>query len=328
MADAKNAFAQFFEKIQNVFKQPTPQTAQPVAFGEAGLNMKSIIGKLRRYEIRIRKAVNTSMQGDARSVFKGSGLEFDDVRQYQYGDDVRTVNWNVSAKGHGVYVNTYKEEKEQNIFIILDVSESQQVGHKGKQKLDTGKELAGVLTLSAIREASSVGILAFSDQKEAYVRPDKGSKQASQIIKVLYRLVPDSKKTDLTKAIQQAMRLIKRKSVIILISDFIDQNYETALKGMSQKHDLICLHLSDQREQRFPALGIVPILDKETGKKTWVNTNSDAFRKKFMNQFAQKQEELEKICHQYQADYVGIEAGEDFVPKLVKLFKVRKTKRK
>lgn len=290
--------------------------------------LKDIISKLRKYEILIRKAVNTTMQGESHSVFKGSGLEFDDVRQYNYGDDIRAINWNISAKGHGAYVNTYKEEKEQNVFFVLDVSASQRIGTKGKQKLDIGKEICGVLTLSALREQSSVGLLCFSDKRELYVRPDKGNRQAAQILKVIFDLNPTSDQTNLNKAITMSMNIIKRKSVMILVSDFIDENYEAALKGVARQHDLICIHLGDPREQDLPQLGIVQIHDKESGKSVWVNTSSKEYREHFEKQFKHKRTELENLCKRYGADYLYVSTQEDYVPKLIKLFKLRKTRRK
>ncbi|MEM9857232.1 MAG: DUF58 domain-containing protein, partial [Bacteroidota bacterium] len=163
--------------------------------------MKDLVKKLRKYEIQIRKAINSQMQGDFHSIFKGSGLEFDDVRAYQYGDDIRTIDWNVSAKGHGTFVKTFKEEKEQTVLFVLDVSGSQEIGSPGSQKLDIGKEICGVLALSAVKEASQVGMISFSDQKEKYVKPAKGPKQAYEIINSLVELKPLSNKTDLAKAI-------------------------------------------------------------------------------------------------------------------------------
>lgn len=290
--------------------------------------LKNIISKLRKYEIRIRKAVNSSMQGNYHSVFKGSGLEFDDVRQYSYGDDIRTINWNISAKGHGAYVNTYKEEKEQNVFFILDVSASQRVGVEGRQKLDIGKEICGVLTLSALNDQSSVGLLCFSDQREHYLRPDKGNRQAAQILKVIFDLEPSSDQTNLQKGLNTAMNIIKRKSVIVLISDFIDENYESALKGVAAKHDLVCIHLSDQREKDLPALGIVQVYDKESGKSIWVNTSSKEYKAYFEKQFTQKQESLKQLCQRYGADYLHVNTQDDYVPLLIRLFKERKTRRK
>src|SRR5687767_3446516 len=136
--------------------------------------MKELIKKLRQYEIRIRKAINSQMKGDFHSIFKGSGLEFDDVRPYQYGDDIRTIDWNVSAKGHGTFVKTFKEDKEQTVFFILDVSASEEIGNMGKTKADIGKEICGVLALSAAKESTHAGLICFSDRKEKYLKPLKG----------------------------------------------------------------------------------------------------------------------------------------------------------
>ena len=136
--------------------------------------MKELVKKLRKYQIQIRKAINNQMQGDFHSVFKGSGLEFDDVRAYQYGDDVRIIDWNVTAKGHGTFVKTFREEKEQIVFFLIDVSASQEIGTPGNQKIDIAKEIGGVLALSAVEEQSQVGLICFSDQKERYVKPGKG----------------------------------------------------------------------------------------------------------------------------------------------------------
>ena len=163
--------------------------------------MKDLIKKLQKYEIRIRKAINDQMQGDFHSVFKGTGLEFDDVRAYQYGDDVRSIDWNVSAKGHGVFVKTYKEEKEQSVFLILDVSASQSIGIKGRQKLDVGKEICGVLALAAARQTSQIGMLCVSDQKEKYIKPGRGTDHAYNLIKALFELQPASDRTDLAGGI-------------------------------------------------------------------------------------------------------------------------------
>ncbi|MCC5946107.1 MAG: DUF58 domain-containing protein [Bernardetiaceae bacterium] len=285
---------------------------------------KQILRKIRRYEIRIRKSVNTLSQGSFRSVFKGSGLEFDDLREYQYGDDVRSVNWNVTAKGHGVFINTYKEEKEQQIFFILDVSGSQEVGKAGEQKLDIAKEICGVLSLAALRESSSVGLLSYSDQRESYVRASKGNRHIYPLLKSLYELEPESQKTDLAQAITSAMKIIKRKSIIFFVSDFIDEDYETALRGMIKKHDVIIVHVSDERESRFPNLGIIPLFDKESGKSMWVNTSSKRFREQFSEKLAEKSKKLQDFTRRYNANYLYLNTNEDYVPKLIKLFRVRK----
>lgn len=290
--------------------------------------MKDLLNKLRKYEIHIRKAINNHMQGNYHSVFKGSGLEFAEVRSYQYGDDVRTIDWNVTAKGHGTFVKTFREEKEQNVFFLLDVSASQDIGSVKQKKIDIGKEICSVLTLSAIKESGNVGLICFSDQKELYVKPDKGIKHGYEIIYNIFRLKPRSIRTDLNKSLKMAMGLLKRKSIVILISDFIDEHFENNLTAMSQKHDLVVIHLSDSREFNFPKMGIIPLFDKETKKTIWVNSSSGKFREKINDSFRMKKERLETLCRKYNANYLWIDTHEEYVSKLVQLFMVRsKSKR-
>ena len=290
--------------------------------------MKEILKKLHKYEIAIRKAINTHMKGDFHSVFKGTGLDFDEVRQYQYGDDIRTINWNVSAKGHGTFVKTFKEEKEQTVFFVLDVSASQYIGNIDHKKIDLGKEVCGVLTLSAIKEQSKVGVVCFSDQKEKYIKVDKGLNHAYQIIYKIFSLQPKSVKTSLSKALQFVLNTLKRRSIIIVISDFLDVDYMQQLTATARKHDLVVIHISDKKEKNIPSLGIIPVLDKEAGKTIWVNSSSSSFKKLLMENFSGNQSELEKLCRQYRASYLSLDANEDFVPKLIKLFKVRNNSRK
>jgi len=285
--------------------------------------MKELLKKIRKYDIKIRKAINSHMQGDFHSIFKGSGLEFDDVRAYQYGDDIRTIDWNASAKGHGTFVKTFKEEKEQIVFFILDVSASQEIGRPGKQKIDISKEICGLLAFSAVKEGSQVGLICFSDQKEKYVKPGKGAKHAYQVLNNLYNLQPSSLQTNLAKAIDFSLNIIKRKSVVILISDFIDEGYEYNLKALSKKHDLVVIHVNDKRETELPSLGIVPLFEKETKKTLWVNTASLDFRKNIAARYSGNQNKLKTFCLKQQANYLSIRTDEDYVPKLIKLFRVR-----
>lgn len=285
--------------------------------------MRELLKKLRRYEIQIRKAINSQMQGDFHSIFKGSGLEFDDVRPYQYGDDIRTIDWHVSAKGHGTFVKTFKEEKEQTIFFILDVSASQNIGSPGKTKFDIGMEICGVLALSGAKESSQVGLICYSDQREQYIKPKKGIGQAYQIISHLEKLKPLSSRTNLSKAISFALNSIKRRSVIVMISDFIDEGYERNLQSLARKHDLVVIHISDKRETRLPKLGIIPAYDKESKQTLWINTSFGEFREGLAKAHAQREEELRKFSRKHQINYVNISTDEDFVPKLLRLFKVR-----
>ena len=286
--------------------------------------MKDIINKLNKYEIRIRKAVNSHLNGNFSSVFKGTGLEFSDLRTYQYGDDVRAIDWVASSKGQGTYVKIFKEEKEQTVFFMLDVSGSQEVGKRGNLKMDMARELCGVLTLAAIKETSQVGLSCFSDEKELYIKPEGGMKQAYNIISSIYKLLPQSPRTDLSNAISFTLNILKKRSVVILISDFLDQNYQQNLKALARKHDLVVLHIYDLREITLPNLGIIPVQDKETGEITWLNSNSAAFKRSMRESFEENRESLRKFCIQNRANYLDIEAGADYVSRLIQLFRVRK----
>ena len=285
--------------------------------------MEHIISKLRKYEIQIRKAINSRMQGDYHSIFKGSGLEFDGVREYQYGDDIRTMDWNTTAKGVGAFVKTFKEEKEQTVYFLLDVSASQEIGSPGEQKVDVGKEICGVLTLAALKESSKVGLICFSDQKEKYVKSGKGTKHGYAIIHELYNLKPQSTKTSLATGIAFGLQMIRRRSVVILLSDFIDDGYEKNLRTLARRHDVVVLHLKDDRETKMPSLGIIPVFDKESRKTIWVNTSSPEFRKKLENRYVSGKDELRKFCRKNEINYVEINTQVNYVPQLIKLFKLR-----
>lgn len=288
--------------------------------------MKELIKKLRKYEIRIRKEVNSNLQGNLRSIFKGSGIEFDDIRPYQYGDDIRSINWKVTAKGHGTFIKTFREEKEQTVFFILDVSGSQEIGSNIK-KIDLAKEICSVLTLSANKDASQTGLLCFSDQKEMYIKPKKGHKHTYEIIAKIYDLTTKSLKTNLNKAIAMASQLIKKKSVIIIISDFIDNGYEKQLKFMAQKHDLILIQINDKRETNFPKLGIIPVKDKESGKSVWINSSSSSFGNSLGDKIKEKKSGLEEICKKQNVSYLSLNTDDDYVSKLIRFFKLRNVKK-
>jgi uncharacterized protein (DUF58 family) len=288
--------------------------------------MKEILKKIKKFEVKIRTAINTRMHGDFHSIFKGSGIEFDDVRAYQYGDDIRSIDWNVSAKGHGTFVKTFHEDKEQHVYFIVDVSASQQIGKKGTQKIDLAREIGSVLALSAAKEASLVSLICFSDQKERYIKPGRGLKHVYSIISTLYDLETKSTKTNLNAAITFAANVIKKKSVVILLSDFIDENYENNLRALARKHDLVVIQLTDRRESTLPRLGIIPVFDTEQKKTVWVNTSSFSFRRRIKAKFSDSILQIENICKQNKANYLQVLTHEDYLEGLIKLFKTRKAK--
>ncbi len=292
-------------------------------------NITEIIKKLRKYEARIRKYVNAQNHGSFASLFRGVGLEFDDVRQYQYGDDVRSISWNVSAKGHGVFVKTYKEEKEQTVFFLLDVSASQKIGKLKQQKLDVANEICSVLMLSAIRDQSKVGLALFSDEREYYMKPSKGNAKAYEAIKQIFTRKYKSTKTDLNKAIRFVLGINKRRSLVVLISDFIDSDINKSLTNLSKQHDLVCIHLKDDAEDQIPRLGIIPVTDVEHGKTAWINTSASGFKGSLGTGLSKNVEELKDLARRNRFDFLSLNTKEDFVPQLIKLFRTRnKVKKK
>ena len=285
--------------------------------------MKEILKKVRKYEIEIRKYLNNSNQGDYNSIFKGSGIDFDDLRPYQYGDDHRSINWNISAKEDKIYTNTYKEDKEQSVFFLVDVSQSQHIG-KEENKINISKEIASVLTISALNTNSQVGILCFSDQKELFIQSKKGASHGYRIIKNLYELNQKSKKTNISSMIKFFMNTVKKKSLVILISDFIDKDYDKNMRALAKKHDVVCLHIYDDYETNIPNLGIIELEEKENNFRKWVNTSSSSFKKLSNNLFISKPEELKKKMNAIGINYLKINSKENYVKNLIKLFKYRK----
>ncbi len=285
--------------------------------------MKEILKKVRKYEIEIRKYLNNSNQGDYNSIFKGSGIDFDDLRPYQYGDDHRSINWNISAKEDKIYTNTYKEDKEQSVFFLVDVSQSQHIG-KEENKINISKEIASVLTISALNTNSQVGILCFSDQKELFIQSKKGASHGYRIIKNLYELNQKSKKTNISSMIKFFMNTVKKKSLVILISDFIDKDYDKNMRALAKKHDVVCLHIYDDYETNIPNLGIIELEEKENNFRKCVNTSSSHFKKLSDNLFISKPEELKNKMNAIGINYLKINSKENYVKNLIKLFKYRK----
>ncbi len=286
-------------------------------------DIQDIIKKLREYEVRIRKAVNLHMQGSFNSIFKGNGLEFDDIRMYQYGDDVRNIDWNVTAKGSGTYVKTFKEEKEQQVLFLLDVSASQEIGKHKQQKIDVSKEVVGVLTMSALKEGSSVGLMCFSDKTEKIVRAGKGNKQAYLLIHQMYQLEPNSSKTDMRKAIIAALNLLKKRTLVILVSDFISKEYEKELRILAAKHDVVAIHMVDNIETQMPSLGIIPIYDKESKRMIWVNSNNNSSSNVLLKQQKLTSQRIELLCQKNNINYLKLNTKDDYVKQLIALFKRR-----
>ena len=279
----------------------------------------ALVARLRKYELRLRQAVQTQTAGARLSVFRGTGLEFADVRPYQYGDDVRLIDWNVSAKGHGTFTRTYREEREQQVVLLLDVSASQLLGAPGRRKIDVAREIGGVLALVAARQQARLGLVATSDRLEVWLPPDKGLPAAYRLIRTLYDLRPQSPRTHLATAMRRTLGVLRRRSLVVLLSDLIDADFERELRMLARTHELVVLHLLDEgRERRLPNLGIVPVRDPETGRVTWRNTSGAAFRDQLAAVRTQQQH-LTQVCRRAGARLLAVPIETDFLPVLVEL---------
>lgn len=290
--------------------------------------MSEVFSKLTRGAIKIRKSLETHMQGEQRSLFKGSGLAFDDVRPYQYGDDVRRIHWSVSSKGHGVYVKTFKEEREQVVFFVVDVSASQRIGTRKQQKINLVREVCGTLILSAIDDSSQVGMLLFTDQVEQLIKPKKGVYHAHRLIHNLYQGSIQSSRTQISEALRHTLHLFKRNIVLIVISDFIDQHYMDLMKGAAARYDLILVHVQSPQEERFPQLGILPFYEPETHQLKWFNTRSLSFRRQFEAAHQDRIQRLRSLSRAYGSDYLYLPMEEDYLPRLIDLFRQRNLRRR
>lgn len=285
--------------------------------------MQEYLKKIRDYEIKIRKSVHTQIQGNFYSIYKGSGLMFDDIRLYQYGDDTRHIHWNATAKGEGTFIKTFKEEREQRVLFLIDVSASQDIGKVKSKKIDLAKELCGVLALSAIRQNSSVGFIAYSDTCELYRKPHPSHQKLYQNLGDLYYLKPKSDKTNLAQSLHYALQMCHTKHLIIMISDFIDDGYQKVMKSMMRKHDVVVLQIFDRMEKETPSLGIVPVYEVEQKKTIWINTSFGGFRDRFSNVMGSARESLKDLCKKNDTQHLSVQTGVDYIPELISFFHAR-----
>src|SRR5210317_797928 len=286
---------------------------------------KEILKKVRQIEIRTKNIVNDFFGGDYHSNFKGRGMTFSEVREYILGDDVRSIDWNVTAKTGKPHIKVFEEERELSVLLLIDVSSSGVFGSKNELKIDVAVEIAAMLSFSAIKNNDKVGLALFSDKIEKYIPPKKGKKHVLRLITdiVNYDFESNQKRTSIKNAIDFANKISKRKSVIFLISDFIDDNFWNELKFLNFKHDLVGLQIYDSYEKNFPNIGLINIYDSETGKKTWIDTSSRKNRKKFSENSNKTLNSFSKKCKKIGFDLLQISTDDDYVKFLMQFFRKR-----
>ena len=286
---------------------------------------KEILKKVRQIEIRTKNIVNDFFGGDYHSNFKGRGMTFSEVREYVPGDDVRSIDWNVTARTGKPHIKIFEEERELSVLILIDVSSSGVFGSKKDLKINLGIEIAAMLSFSAIKNNDKVGLALFSDKVEKYIPPKKGKRHVLRIITDIMNHDFDNtnKRTSIKNAIDFANKISKRKSVIFLISDFIDDNFWNELKFLNFKHDLVGLQIYDSYEKNFPNIGLINIHDSETGKSTWIDTTSKKNREKFEKNSNEKLNNFSKKCKNIGFDLLQISTDDDYIKFLMQFFRSR-----
>ncbi len=283
----------------------------------------ALLKKVRRIEIHTNRLVNDLFGGEYESVFKGQGIEFADVREYVPGDDIRTIDWNVTARSLNPFVKKFVETRELTVIFAVDMSGSQYFGSTDKLKSEIAAEITAILAFSAVKNNDKTGLLIVTEDVEKFVPVKKGRNHALRVIREILGYQPRKTKTRLQSAIEYLYRVLTRTSVIFLISDFMDEGYEKALRILSRKHDVIAVHLRDALEKSFPPNGLIELADRESGQTALVDTTSAAFRKRFREDAEAKQAALEKLFKQLQIDRIDIPANTSYVEPLFKFFKKR-----
>ena len=286
---------------------------------------KEILKKVRQIEIRTKNVVNDFFGGDYHSNFKGRGMTFSEVREYVPGDDVRSIDWNVTARTGKPHIKIFEEERELSVLILIDVSSSGVFGSKKDLKIDLGVEIAAMLSFSAIKNNDKVGLALFSDKIEKYIPPKKGKKHVLRLITdiVNHDFENSNKRTSIKTAIDFANKISKRKSVIFLISDFIDDNFWNELKFLNFKHDVVGLQIYDSFERNFPNVGLINIHDSETGENTWIDTTSKKNRDKFQKNSDEKLDKFSVKCKNIGFDLLQINTDDDYIKFLMQFFRSR-----
>ena len=277
------------------------------------MDAAEIFKKVRKIEIKTRGLSNQIFSGEYHSMFKGRGMAFSEVREYQYGDDIRNIDWNVTARFNHPYIKVFEEERELTVILLVDVSGSNEFGTHSALKEDVITEIAAVLSFSAIQNNDKVGIIFFSNQIEKFIPPKKGATHILRIIRELIDFRTKSQQTDVAEGLKYLTNAIKKRSIAFVISDFQDKNFGDALRIASQKHDLVAVRVFDQRERELPDIGLVQLRDAETGQLIWTDTSSKDIRNQYRRNQALHEHYLSELFMRSGVDYTSVATGEDYV---------------
>lgn len=288
------------------------------------METSDLLKRVRQIEIKTRGLSNNIFAGQYHSAFKGKGMSFSEVREYQYGDDVRDIDWNVTARYNKPFVKVFEEERELTVMLLIDVSNSLDFGTVKQLKKDMVTEIAATLAFSAIQNNDKIGVIFFSDRIEKFIPPKKGRKHILYIIRELLDLKPESKRTDIKMAVEYLTNVIKKRCTTFMISDFIDENdFRNALTIANRKHDIVAIQVYDRRMAELPDVGLMKVRDAETGHEQWIDTSSRALRRAHNDWWIQRQGVLNETFTKSNVDSVSIRTDQDYVKSLLNLFAKR-----
>lgn len=290
--------------------------------------MKELLKKVRRLEIKTKRLVDTTFAGEYQSAFKGQGLEFDEVRPYQFGDDIRMIDWNVTAKTGKPYIKIFREEREQTMFVLFDVSGSEDFGRGNENKMQIGTEIAAILAFSAMKNGDKIGLATFTDRIERFYKPSKGRKHVLAIIRGLLQQKITSKQTSIKTAVDWVRRTVKRHAVFIVISDFLDDNYMNSLKHLSRRHEVILIRLFNPNEILQHGIGTIPVYDNESGRMVWLNSGDTQYRSVVAERFQEIADNLSQASKKTGMDLLSIDTSTDYIVALEKFFRRRNARKR
>ena len=291
------------------------------------MSTSELLKKVRKIEIKTKGLSNHIFSGEYHTAFKGKGMAFSEVRGYQPGDDVRSIDWNVTARYNNPFVKVFEEEREMTVILLIDISGSSDFGTQTQLKREVATEIAAVLSFSAINNNDKIGVIFFSDKIEKFIPPKKGKSHILRIIRELITFKSENKKTNLEEALIYFNNVIKKRSVCFILSDFMDNNFDKSLKIARNKHDIIALRIHDEREEQLVDVGLMKVEDTETGNLKWVDTSNKTIRKEFRKNYLSFEKNIKQTLQNSAVDHIDIKTGKDYVKPLINFFKNRGRKK-
>jgi|TARA_B110000914_G_scaffold171569_1_gene152309 uncharacterized protein (DUF58 family) len=282
-----------------------------------------LLKKVRKIEIKTKGLSNHIFSGEYHTAFKGKGMAFSEVREYQPGDDVRSIDWNVTARYNSPFVKVFEEEREMTVILLIDVSGSSDFGTQTQLKREVATEIAAVLSFSAINNNDKIGVLFFSDKIEKFIPPKKGKSHILRIIRELITFESESKKTNIEVALKYFNNVIKKRAVCFILSDFMDTNFDKSLKIARNKHDIIALRIHDEREETLPNVGLIKVEDAESGQTRWMDSSNKQVRTNYNNNYREFEKDLKQTLQSSGVDHIDIKTGKDYIKPLMSFFKNR-----